>query len=92
MNISLTPPLEAMIRKKVETGLYNNASEVVREALHLMEERNRREQLRAAIAVGDEQFARGEFTTWTADSMRRLMQEADMEECQGLPIRDDVLP
>ena len=31
MNISLTPQLEEMIRQKVESGLYNSASEVVRE-------------------------------------------------------------
>ena len=37
MHISLTPALEKIIKKKVETGLYNNASEVVREALRLMD-------------------------------------------------------
>ena len=36
MHISLTPELEAQIRTKVESGLYNNASEVVREALRFM--------------------------------------------------------
>jgi len=92
MNVSLTPQFEAMVRQKVETGLYNNASEVVREALRLMDERDRRERLWEAIAIGDEQFARGEFTTWTADSMRRLTREADAEERQGSPIGDDVLP
>lgn len=38
MNISLTPHLEAMIREKVESGSYNSASEVVREALRLLEQ------------------------------------------------------
>jgi len=33
MNVSLTPELERFVREKVATGLYNNASEVVREAL-----------------------------------------------------------
>lgn len=33
MNVSLTPTLEAFIRRKVAEGLYGNASEVVREAL-----------------------------------------------------------
>jgi len=33
MNVSLTPELEKYIRYKVASGLYNNASEVVREAL-----------------------------------------------------------
>jgi antitoxin ParD1/3/4 len=46
MNVNLTPKLEEMIKEKVATGLYNNASEVVREALRLMEARDRREHLR----------------------------------------------
>jgi len=33
MHISLTPELENIIKEKVASGLYNNASEVVREAL-----------------------------------------------------------
>ena len=39
MNVSLTPALEEYVRRKVAIGLYNNASEVVREALRLMVER-----------------------------------------------------
>jgi len=39
MNVSLTSALEEYVRRKVATGLYNNASEVVREALRLMVER-----------------------------------------------------
>jgi len=37
MHVSLTPELEARVKAKVESGLYNNASEVVREALRFME-------------------------------------------------------
>jgi antitoxin ParD1/3/4 len=36
MNISLTPELEKLILVKVRSGMYNNASEVVREALRLL--------------------------------------------------------
>ena len=36
MNVSLTPELEKYVRRKVATGLYNNASEVIREALRLL--------------------------------------------------------
>jgi len=39
MNVSLTPELEKFVRNKVATGTYNNASEVVREALRLLMER-----------------------------------------------------
>ena len=45
MHVSLTPRLEKLIRDKVEAGLYNNASEVVREALRLMEKRDERHRL-----------------------------------------------
>jgi uncharacterized protein len=35
MNVSLTPELEKYVRRKVASGLYNNASELIREALRL---------------------------------------------------------
>lgn len=40
MNVSLTPRLEEFIREKVSSGLYNNASEIVREALRLLVKRD----------------------------------------------------
>lgn len=38
MNVSLTPELEKFVTAKVQSGRYNSASEVVREALRLLEE------------------------------------------------------
>ena len=57
MNVSLTPQLEALVQRKVESGLYGSASEVMREALRLLEERDRLrsmrlEELRAEIQQG----------------------------------------
>jgi antitoxin ParD1/3/4 len=40
MNVSLTPELDNFVAGKVESGRYNSASEVVREALRLLEERD----------------------------------------------------
>ena len=37
MRVSLTSELESRIKAKVESGLYNNASEVIREALRFMD-------------------------------------------------------
>lgn len=37
MHVSLTPELESRVKAKVQSGLYNNASEVIREALRFME-------------------------------------------------------
>jgi len=57
MNFSLTPKLEQFVRDRVESGDYNNASEVAREAIRLLkrvEERRalKLERLRAAIRDG----------------------------------------
>ncbi len=46
MNVSLTPKLEAFIKSKVDRGSYNSSSEVVREALRLLEQRDAEEQLK----------------------------------------------
>jgi len=66
MNVNLTPELEELVQRKVASGLYNNQSEVVREALRLLAEQDRlREahlkQLRGALAEGLTQANRGEL-------------------------------
>jgi len=61
MHVSLTPELERAVREKVESGLYNNASEVVREALRLslkLEAEN--EWLKREAAIGFAQLEAGE--------------------------------
>lgn len=40
MNVHLTPELEQLVHNKVESGRYNSASEVVREALRIMEQKD----------------------------------------------------
>lgn len=66
MNVSLTPELEQFVHTKVQSGRYLSASEVVREALRLLEERDRLREirlqtLREKIVVGVEQSDRGEL-------------------------------
>lgn len=66
MNVNLTPELEALVQRKVESGLYNNQSEVVREALRLLAQQDRlreahAEKLRGALAKGLAQADRGEL-------------------------------
>lgn len=72
MNISLTPALEKLVQQKVRSGLYNNASEVIREALRLMKEtdeihRAKLKKLKAALAAGESDVASGRFTTLQTD-------------------------
>ena len=73
MNVNLTPQLEDMIKKKVASGLYNSASEVVREALRLMEEQDclraiKLERLRQDIRDG---INSGEPTPWDPEEIKR---------------------
>jgi antitoxin ParD1/3/4 len=48
MNVSLTPELEQLVAEKVRTGRYTSASEVIREALRLLEEQDRLKQSQLA--------------------------------------------
>jgi antitoxin ParD1/3/4 len=61
MHIALTPALERLIDAKVASGRYETASEVVREALQLLEKRDQaREQLRTDVQAGFDELARGD--------------------------------
>ncbi|MBO0862586.1 MAG: type II toxin-antitoxin system ParD family antitoxin [Chloracidobacterium sp.] len=66
MNVSLTPELENLVNEKVASGLYNSASEVVREALRLLFEqedirRVRIEEIRREIKIGADQIKQGKY-------------------------------
>jgi antitoxin ParD1/3/4 len=75
MNVSLTPELERLVNEKVESGLYQTASEVVREALRLLKERHHaREHLRADVQAGFDALARGEGRTYDKASGRELAE------------------
>lgn len=72
MNVSLTPELSKLVHAKVKSGLYLSASEVVRDALRLLDERDRLKRmqlqdLRKKIAVGIEQADRGQLTALDLD-------------------------
>jgi antitoxin ParD1/3/4 len=81
MNVSLTPDLENLIREKVDTGLYASASEVVREALRLMVEHDKRMKITAmrdaAIAEGIAAADRGDKVELTREVWDQIMAEAD---------------
>ncbi|MFH0789090.1 MAG: type II toxin-antitoxin system ParD family antitoxin [Pseudomonadota bacterium] len=73
MNVNLTPHLEDMVKQKVASGLYTSASEVVREALRLMEDQDQMraaklEQLRQAIHDG---LNSGEPVPWNPEGIKK---------------------
>lgn len=80
MNVSLTQELEKLVNERVRSGMYSSASEVVREALRLLNERDelRRqqlEQLRREVAVGIAQADRGEVAPVSLREMKRRLNK-----------------
>lgn len=62
MNVSLTPELEELIRRKLASGMYKNAAEVVREGLRLLAEEDEwKAEVRRKIAAGMAQLRAGEI-------------------------------
>jgi len=80
-NVVLTERQEALIEALVESGRYQNASEVLREGLRLIEEREaenaaKLERLREAARVGEESLARGEAKRFeTAEDIKHYFDE-----------------
>lgn len=81
MNVSLTTELEKFVNRKVESGRYSSASEVVREALRLLE---KHDQERAVQLAGFNQelgrrlasLDRGEYIS-PADARARLKRKSE---------------
>lgn len=79
-NVVITDRQAALIEQLVDSGEYQNASEVLREGLRLVEERRavysaKLEALRAAVQVGIDSIERGEYTTF--DSAEALGSHFD---------------
>ena len=69
MNVHLTPELEQLVQSKVKSGRYNSASEVVREAIRLLEQWDevftlREDEIRKQIEEGWQAAKRGETRRW----------------------------
>ena len=80
MNISLTPELEDLVNKKVKSGMYHSASEVVREGLRVLKEqddikRSRLEQLRKDVDIAADQIERGQYTDHDVENLQPLLDE-----------------
>jgi putative addiction module CopG family antidote len=84
MTVTVTPEVEALIRQWTETGPYRTADEVIQEALHALDERERLQWLRAKLQIGPDQLDRGErisFTPeWRAERFRVALQRAEAGE------------
>lgn len=77
MNVSLAPELEKFVNERVESGLYRSASEVVREALRLLAEKEeeRQAKLEALRGLIEESLERGNSKEWDLEETKRKFRE-----------------
>jgi antitoxin ParD1/3/4 len=94
MTLTLPPDIAAIIQAKVESGRYDDADEVMREALAALEahEQEKMERFLAAIAIGDEQIARGETIEWDPNTMDEIWADALEDFRNGVKPDPDVCP
>jgi antitoxin ParD1/3/4 len=74
VDIKLTPKLEEWVRERMDTGLYQSESEVIREALRIMlrqqeQWESRRDELRGELQEGLDQLDRGEGRAFDASAV-----------------------
>ena len=82
MHISLTPEFETKIKQKVASGFYNNASEVIREALRFWEKNEELVQhmklamLKERLSIGADQAKQGEFVEQSVSEIIAEVRDA----------------
>jgi antitoxin ParD1/3/4 len=87
MNVSLTPELEEMISRKVKSGMYNSASEVIREGLRRLfkdeaikpqiteTQRLQMDELQREVMKGYYQIRNGQSITVESDKLDEFFDE-----------------
>ena len=91
LNVSLTPPLQKFVEQKVASGLYESASEVVRESLRMLERHEQGDSawwddVRAKIAEGKQAAADGDSVDgpkFMASMKRKLVRRAATNKKSG---------
>ncbi len=88
-NVNLTEHFDRFIESGIASGRFSNASEVVREGLRLLEQREqedraRIEWLRSAAKEGFDAFERGDYTTLRSedeidDFLEQIHEEVSAE-------------
>jgi antitoxin ParD1/3/4 len=94
MRIELPDQLEAYIQYKIDSGLYSNGAEVIRDALrHMMdddEDAAKALRLREAVQVGFEQIERGEGVAYSPQLIQEAKQRARARAQQGHKPKPEV--
>jgi putative addiction module CopG family antidote len=71
MTVTLPPDLEPFVQRRVDSGRYSDANEVIRAALALLDERDRLEQSRSASASSEGRYESGGDAEYLPDSVEK---------------------
>ena len=92
MNVSLTTELAEFVKQQVSGGMYQTASEVIRDGLRILKQREQFrqiqiEELRKQVAIGIEQLERGEYVVMDENTFADIKAEgrrrlAELQEGQ----------
>ena len=88
MNITLDPYLEKIVQDKVESGVYQNASELVTEAIRLLVERDQtpiRPSIEELTQVGLDQIEGGEGREFSAELWHLAIERGKLMSRLGEP-------
>jgi antitoxin ParD1/3/4 len=91
MNVSLTAELEKFVNERVASGMYHSASEVVREGLRLLREKDmiqqiKLQELRREIQKGLDDVSDGSVVTYDTESLNELAAEVKGEGRKRLKV------
>lgn len=93
MNITLDPYLEKLVQEKVESGGYQDASDVIRKALRLLDAQDhgeRRERLEEALTLGKKAIEEGRVHLLTQKLKDQISAEAKILAASGVQLDSDV--
>jgi putative addiction module CopG family antidote len=86
VNVTLSSKAEAMVRRRIESGQFDNPNDVVAAALDFMDQRDQLAQLDEDVVNEDLQSAQGEVKTRTTISGGESNRNADDEDHLGMAI------
>ena len=93
MNINFPPVDEQYIKGKIDAGFYSNATELVRDAVRRLREADeKRQDLLAAVQLGEEQIAQGHYKHYTPELFETIKQNSIEKAQRNQPLNPDVLP
>lgn len=92
MNVTLSPQSERLLKQMVDSGRYHSTDEALEEALAVLDDQHRLEQIRAMVAVGEAEIERGEYDIWSPDLSEQITHEARQIAHKGHVPDADVCP